>query len=213
MICCYCKKDKNPTEFSDGKKTCGACLDGRKVYSAKHRKKIIARVTKWAKDNKEKRKAYLAAYYLKNKEKHLATSKKWKRDNIEKNRAYGRKTARKMSLIPKNRISDAISAGMYRGVKKNRGGNSWESLVGYTLFDLINHLSKQFQAGMTFENYGEWHIDHKIPISKFNFSDVTHDDFKRCWALDNLQPLWAAENIKKHNKLGKPFQPRLELSV
>jgi hypothetical protein len=43
---------------------------------------------------------------------------------------------------------------------------------------------------MTFENYGEWEIDHMTPISKFNLKDYK-----------NLQPLWMIDNRKKSNKI------------
>lgn len=59
--------------------------------------------------------------------------------------------------------------------------------------------------------YRGWHIDHKIPKSAFNFETPEDIDFKRCWALKNLQPLWAAENIKKHDRVDKPFQPSLAI--
>jgi len=45
--------------------------------------------------------------------------------------------------------------------------------------------------------------------SVFNFSKPEDMDFKRCWALSNLQPLWAADNFSKHAKLKKPFQPSM----
>jgi 5-methylcytosine-specific restriction endonuclease McrA len=68
---------------------------------------------------------------------------------------------------------------------------------------------------MTWGNYGRhgWHIDHRIPISAFNFKAPTDIDFKKCWALSNLQPLWSHENQKKYNKLLKPFQPSLNLQL
>ena len=47
--------------------------------------------------------------------------------------------------------------------------------------------------------------------SAFNFSKPEHIDFKRCWSLENLRLLPAMENIKKHNKLFKPFQPALKI--
>jgi len=58
---------------------------------------------------------------------------------------------------------------------------------------------------------GKLHIDHKIPISAFNFTKSEHIDFKRCWALSNLQLLPARENIIKSNHLSKPFQPALKI--
>ena len=69
--------------------------------------------------------------------------------------------------------------------------------LGYSLQLLEEHLERQFKSGMTWENYGEWHIDHIYPQSKLPYDDVTHPNFLKCWALENLQPLWAADNIRK----------------
>jgi len=78
---------------------------------------------------------------------------------------------------------------------------------------LIKYLEKKFEEGMSWENYGkEWHIDHKLPISKFNFKTTDDPDFKICWSLKNLQPMWAKENMSKNNKLEKPLQMSLSFS-
>ncbi len=74
-------------------------------------------------------------------------------------------------------------------------------ILDYTLEDIVQHLESQFQPGMTWDNYGQWHVDHKIPISSFNISSLECSDFKRCWSLENLQPLWAEDNLKKSNKI------------
>jgi hypothetical protein len=76
----------------------------------------------------------------------------------------------------------------------------WEKKVPYTQKDLINHLQNLFTEGMTLENYGRWHIDHIIPRNKFHYTSYEDKDFKRCWDLSNLQPLWAEENINKIRK-------------
>lgn len=62
---------------------------------------------------------------------------------------------------------------------------------------------------MSWDNYGKWHIDHKTPKSVFNFTQAEHRDFKRCWALKNLQPMWAEDNHSKGAKLTNHFQPSL----
>ena len=69
-------------------------------------------------------------------------------------------------------------------------------MLGYTAYELKTHLEKKFKNGMTWENYGSWHIDHIRPISSF---DKTEDP-KIINALENLQPLWAFENYIKSNK-------------
>jgi hypothetical protein len=113
----------------------------------------------------------------------------------------------------KKRISHTFSSRMRIALASGKKGRPWENLVGYTVDDLKKHLEKQFSKGMTWGNYGEWHIDHKIPVAVFNFKSFEDIDFKRCFALSNLQPMWALENISKGAKLDKPFQPSLTLRV
>ena len=83
-------------------------------------------------------------------------------------------------------------------MKKNR---TWESLVGYSISELIVHLETKFKNGMSWDNYGTyWHIDHIKPVSWFVIETVESDAFKQCWALDNLQPLEASVNMSKGNR-------------
>lgn len=114
---------------------------------------------------------------------------------------------------PKFKLSFNISAHMRNCLKSNKKGQRWESLVGFSINELKLHLESQFVDGMTWNNYGRngWHIDHIIPISVFNFEKPSDIDFEKCWNLKNLQPLWEKDNIKKHDKLEKPFQPSLML--
>jgi hypothetical protein len=78
----------------------------------------------------------------------------------------------------------------------------------YTLDQLKDHLESQFEPWMTWENHGvynpsrrTWQIDHIIPQSLLPFDSFDHPNFLKCWALENLRPLEALENIKKGNKL------------
>ena len=78
-----------------------------------------------------------------------------------------------------------------------------------SLFDIIGcdwqqfkiHIEEEFQDGMTWDNYGEWHIDHIVPKSFFKYTSTDDVEFKYCWSLNNLQPLWAEENLGKSNKI------------
>ena len=87
----------------------------------------------------------------------------------------------------------------------NKGKKSIATYLPYTVDELIIHLEKQFTEGMTWDNYGEWHLDHKIPDSSFNYSSVEDDEFKKCWALENLQPLWELDNLIKGKKIIKNY--------
>ena len=107
---------------------------------------------------------------------------------------------KKQSRIPKHRISGNIRTGICKSFRVGYGG-SWEKAVGYTFLELKTHLEKQFVDGMSWDNYGKWHIDHIIPISGFNFENKEDPDFKQYWALSDLQPLWAKDNWRKRKKL------------
>jgi hypothetical protein len=72
-------------------------------------------------------------------------------------------------------------------------------LIGCSMDELKIHLSSMFKEGMSWDNYGKWHIDHIKPCASFNLSDPAQQ--KECFHYSNLQPLWAIENIKKSDQL------------
>ena len=164
--------------------------------------------------NKQRINKYQALWRAKNKEGLNKVRSKWIESNREKIREQGRIVAKKRRSTPNGHLNANVSGAISASLRGNKNGRSWETLVGFTLNQLKVHLEKQFVDGMTWENYGpEWHIDHIIPKSVFNFTIPEHIDFKRCWSLKNLQPLWAKENLVKYNKLEKPFQPSLPISL
>lgn len=89
-------------------------------------------------------------------------------------------------------IRDALKT---RGDSKRKRG--WESLVGYTVSDLKTHLERQFEPWMSWENHGEWHIDHIVPQASFDYGTAESPEFKACWALTNLRPFESTANISK----------------
>ncbi len=113
--------------------------------------------------------------------------------------------SRYMSKI-KNRISKQLSYQVWYSLRlvldksRQKNGQHWPDLVGWDIEQLMAHLELRFQTGMTWDNYGEWHIDHVIPRSWFQIEAVGDKAFKSCWALENLQPLWAKDNISKGNR-------------
>lgn len=109
------------------------------------------------------------------------------------NRAYANNVKRKN---PRERIRLAFSSQMRDRIKNKKHGMFRH--LDYSLQDLMDHLEARFVPGMTFENYGKvWHIDHIKPNRLFNYESQEDEDFKKCWALSNLQPLFAADNLSK----------------
>ena len=146
-----------------------------------------------------------------NSERINSVSKAWRSANPEHMKGYRKIYYTKKKKDIGFRLNMSVAGGIGRSIRGNKNGKHWEDLIGYTLSDLKKHLEKQFMGSIVWENYGEWHIDHKIPISAFNFTKPEHADFKRCWALSNLQPMWASENLSKGNKLKEAFQPSLAI--
>lgn len=182
----------------------------RPLYYAKNKENVLRKNKLWKDENKERMRFLMARWQREHPEK----TKKWKQEHPERIKEIGRIAMKKRrenkQLKLYESISKRISESLCRGTKK---GRRWETIVGYTLNELKEHLEKQFKEGMSWNNRGDWHIDHKIPVTAFYFDEPDDIDFKRCWALSNLQPLWAAENISKSNKVSVPFQPSLNIKV
>lgn len=127
---------------------------------------------------------------------------------------YRRKYHPHRTVTPlENKLHMLMRAHLNKVLNGNKNGRRWETLVGYTVKDLKKYLEKQFTEGMNWGNYGRsnkgkrvWQIDHIIPKSAFRITSTDDFDFKRCWALSNLQPLWAEDNRTKWDKVTLPYQ-------
>ncbi|TGY35243.1 hypothetical protein [Stenotrophomonas maltophilia] len=95
---------------------------------------------------------------------------------------------------PSARIRNAVSARLWAALKGRTDGALF-SRLGYSADELVSHLQAQFTPGMSWENYGRWHVDHIKPCAGYDQTDP--EQFRECWALSNLQPLWAADNLRK----------------
>ena len=115
--------------------------------------------------------------------------------NLCKVRWWAKEPKTNLCTRIRNGIHDALKE---RGIRKSE---KTFTLLGYSADDLKTHLETQFADGMSWDNMSEWHIDHIRPVASFNFDSTEHPDFKKCWALNNLQPLWAEENLVKAGKV------------
>jgi hypothetical protein len=184
-------KEKNVPLRNSGRIYIGGVIESNKRYGSKpeikERKKIIHK--NWSEKNKEHLKEY---------------HKKWREENLDKWRETKRNYEKtRKSTDPIYKLIGNFRTAIYTVLKENnvtKYGHYFE-ILGYQPEQLINHLEVQFKDGMSWDNYGEWHVDHKLPITHFNISEMGDSEFIKCWSLDNLQPMWGDENIKKSNKL------------
>lgn len=181
---------------------------------------------KWAENNPEKIKGYNKKYYQKNKEKikELAKEqikgwrkenpkkakeykKEWERENKDKRNRYRKEWRDRMKNspeYPKFRLDLNMANAIWYALKRNKNHQKWQELVGYTIKELIKHLEGQFDEKMDWQNYGSyWWVDHIKPKSLFKYDKPEDEEFKKCWALTNLQPLEKIANLKKFNHYEK----------
>jgi len=179
--------------------------------------------SKWVDENPE----YQTRYYENNKDRLLEYRKGWYNDNIESviERSSNYYHDNKDSILEKRNIyyndikNDSDFLLKRRNYIRIWGSNNphyifcrnivkrslahigtdkkntTNNLLGYSPGQLRNHLEGLFIDGMSWDNYGDWHIDHIRPISSFQESDK----ISVINSLDNLQPLWAEDNLKKGN--------------
>jgi len=174
-----------------------------KRYYQNNQKKISETRHKYHLNHLLERKDYNRNWYLSNKKlKHFL------------NKKYMVKRLRNDSIF---RLRYSISKSIRKYLKLNncgKNGNSVLKFLPYTIQELKEHLEKQFESWMNWNNWGtyrmdiwkdddqstwKWNIDHIIPQSKLPYTSMEDDNFKKCWALDNLRPLNAKMNLLESN--------------
>jgi len=160
-------------------------LDNRK--RAREYDKRMRPDPKWVEKERERKFEY------RQRMKDSATAKKARKTkNVKAKKRYAND--------PVFRLGKQMGSAIYRALAGRKKWRKWEQLVGYTCEDLVAHMVSLFEDGMTLENYGEWHIDHRKPVSWFNYETAKDQEFKECWSLENLKPMWASENCSKGNR-------------
>lgn len=181
-----------------------------KEYAENNSQAIKERMKKWREDNKDRLSEYEKEYYSKNSENKKEYSRKWRAENPERvreqrieffrrNRGYSAEYARA------RRKSDPVYATMCRvrarvsaaflnnGFSRN---TKTEEIIGCTWLELKEHIERQFVRGMSWNNRGDWHIDHIVPLA----SAKTEEDIVALNHYTNLRPIWAKENLSKGAK-------------
>jgi hypothetical protein len=182
-----------------GQKFKGGKSEADKRYREKIKKSGLSseRYRKWLQNNKER---------VKEKQ------DEWRKNNVEKLREYKRKHQKKMIFTnPQYKLAQRFRTALWQNIKDN-GLTKYKKtfdLLPYTFDELKIHLENQFEPGMTWDNYGEWHVDHVIPQSHFNYTTTDSDEFKMCWSLHNLKPLWGKINLSKNDGLSHLTLPMI----
>tara|TARA_R100000353_G_scaffold69116_1_gene53472 strand:- start:9704 stop:10321 length:618 start_codon:yes stop_codon:yes gene_type:complete len=183
--CRFCDKERNvSTDFykyrrknSDRMEIMNKCKECHKAF----RKKYAKRTNYKRKDNAQRCREYRLNHPERYRE--------------QKRRYIARKRATDKNFL----VQDRISCQVYQFLKRknlHKTNSFWKS-VNYTPENLRESLESQFWYGMDWDNYGDWHIDHIKPKSKFKIEEYGDEQFHECWGLANMQPLWEEDNLIK----------------
>lgn len=168
----------------------------RKEYRLNNKEKIKQQKLKYALNNKDLVKTNNKKYYENNKEKLKISRKNYKRIRLKNN----------IEL----KIKANVSCSIYKNLLSNKSDKSSFKYLPYTIKELKLHLESLFEPWMNWNNWGvynskiwddnnsstwKWQIDHIAPHSTFNYDSMEHPEFKKCWALENLRPYSAKQNI------------------
>jgi hypothetical protein len=223
-----CGKELDINEFSSYKDK-----KGNIKYSYYCKKCDYLKVKEYRRKNKEKHREQVKRHYEKHKEERLQYSKehykKYKevraqnyqenKDEIrQKMNAYYEKYPEKKKEINKKyfdkryqndmnfRISHTIGNQIRNALFGGKNNIHWEELVDFTLQDLMNHLELLFDENMNWDNFGKyWQIDHIVPINAFNIKSYEDETLKKCWCLENLQPLDYKTNVIKSDQINETW--------
>jgi hypothetical protein len=211
---------KNPTGADGLQSRCKACQKAAKnEWGAKnaHAVRQKAKDAYWAAPEKHRTRALArhyadvelshqrrAASYLKHRLRRRAAINARNAQDALKVRAarrayYAANIKTEPAKVLRLRMRARLRAAMKSKLEGQKVGRSFLDLFGYSAEDLVKHITSKFTQGMTAEALlsGRIHIDHIRPVVSFNASGVDCPEFKACWALSNLQPLWAEDNLRK----------------
>lgn len=186
------------------------CKVCEKQHREENKEKILKDKAEYRKNNKDKIKESSKKHYEENKDNILIKQAEYNsRPEVKEKNRQKQKEKRK---DPKERLHHNISNSIRQSFKsKNINKNSAISkCLNYSMVELKEYLEYQFEWWMTWDNYGvykrnvwkdndpatwTWQVDHIEPHSDFEYTSEENEEFKECWALENLRPYSAKQNV------------------
>ena len=190
---CYKKKYKEKKDY--------VCEKSR-LYYAEHKEKCKERFKRYRNilNNKERLKEQHKQYCSNNKERLKEQHKQYYEKNKEKiiKQVYDSKR-KKLKKDVEFKLKENLRTRLNHGLKgKNKSAKTME-ILGCSNKELKKYLETLFQKGMSWDNYGKWHIDHIKPCCSFDLTKK--EEQLKCFNFKNLQPLWAKDNLIKGKKI------------
>ena len=190
-ICTTCKTPKLKEMFS----ICRSNKDGLD-YSCKSCRKEYRNTSA----SKDYQKHYRKKYREDNADRMNNQSKAWKKGNMQRVRETQNKYYKgRVKVDPAYKFAHDIRKHTRRIIKGLDNSARSVELLGCSYEDAMAHIEKQFTEGMSWENHGDWHIDHIKPLASFDLSEDC--ERRKAAHYSNLQPLWAINNLLKGDRI------------
>ena len=207
-------RDNNPEKVSDTKKRCYYAKKeqyaaNKKAYYQKNRESILEKSAKYRVANKEKIRTRNLAYKAANREMLSKKQVEYQRRVADKRREYIKKYVKERRQTDKLYALRTNIRSRFKFELAKRGESKWIKVNGYlgcSWLELQEYLKSQFTDGMSWGNYGNWHVDHIIPLA---IAENRDELIKLCHHT-NLRPLWASDNISKGAKILDEFSTNLQ---
>lgn len=188
-----CKQCRQKSAAKWKAKNAKKCKALNKLWREKNKDKLREYSKEWFKNNPD----YKSNYYKENKERHRELCADWRKKNREKMRKLEKG---KLKSDPQFALAYRLRKRLYQAIRGQYKAGSAVRDLGCSIDELKAHIKSQFSTGMTWDNYGEWHIDHIKPLSSFDLTN--REQFLEACHYSNLQPLWAKDNLAKGAKIG-----------
>ena len=170
-------------------KECTKCKEIKSLELFSKNKSMKDGICSWCKE------CHKIAALLSQKKSNYKYQKKYHKESGKKFPERRKRHYQTIKDCPSFKLKRKIHGAINRGIKGGEINLNIQNILGCSKGDLIKHLQSKFKKGMTWENYGEWEIDHIKPMSlAFDLNDV-----KVLNHYTNLQPLWREENNLKGN--------------
>src|SRR5437899_2769246 len=172
------------------------CRAAKRRWRDRNRAKQRALTKAWQQKNRDRINKQYRDRYAANPELYRAKLKSKREKMGEKYRAQIKRSRTKTRSTAEGMLYHRMSQSVRSALRGTKRKCKWEDLLGYSVEEVKAHLESQFTEGMTWDKFfgGGIHIDHVIPRINFNYISPNDLQFKQCWALSNLRPIWPKEN-------------------
>lgn len=176
---------------------CKVCaLAQSREYAENNKERLLAKSKEYQKSHQEQIRASRKDWYQKHREYAINRAVEYKRAHLEQAKAA-------KARYEKKRLASSIEYRLLFNMRRRLNGalkgllkaSTTATLIGCSTVELRHYLEEKFQPGMSWANYGQWHIDHIRPCSSYDFSSPQQQT--ECFHFKNLQPLWAKDNWAK----------------